>query len=281
MTVAAAFFLLVWLGFCLMLLRHTLLFLIEHGLVRMNYRMERIPVGLGLYLWICSFLQLFLLEMWEAAGVKLPAWLGNAGLRYYFMLTVIFLIGWMDDTIGEEKVKGLRGHLSRFFHDGVITTGLAKAGVTAMLSAWSAVMIGGSGLHQVISFGVILLTTNTMNMLDLRPGRALKAYFTLAALLAFVGTSTAIPYLLPVLLGAILIFAYDLKARAMLGDMGSNLIGFCLGFTASAVLPWWGLVLWFCAAAALQWAAEKVSLTKVIDQNPVLAWLDQAGRGSK
>lgn len=278
MMLSTAAFLLVWIGLMMAGLRTTLVFLREHGLEGTNYRKERIPVGLGLFLWISAFMELFLRELWHGFGFPLAEWIVRPDQSYFFMLTVLFLVGWMDDTIGDTKIKGLRGHLQHFITTGGMSTGLAKAGVTGCLSLWAAVLMAEQLLHGFVMFGVILLSTNVMNMLDLRPGRALKGYFLLAGLVLSLAPSDALAYLLPILGAALLVFSLDLRAKAMLGDMGANLLGFSVGYTACVMLPLWGLVSWLLVAAWLHWAAERVSFSRVIEQSRVLSWIDQAGR---
>lgn len=281
MMLSTTAFLVVWIGLMAAGLRTTLVFLREHGLEGMNYRKERIPVGLGLFLWISAFLELFLRELWHALGLQLADWIALPEQSYFFMLTVLFLIGWMDDTIGDARIKGLRGHVRHFITTGGMSTGLAKAAVTGCLALWAAVLMAEEVIQGVMMFGVILLSTNVMNMLDLRPGRALKGYFLLAGLLLSLAPYVALAYLLPILSAALLVFSLDLRAKAMLGDMGANLLGFSVGFAACVVLPFWGLAAWLFVATWLHWAAERVSFSRVIEQSRVLSWIDQAGRREK
>src|SRR3712207_8777601 len=58
-----------------------------------------------------------------------------------------------------------------------------------------------------------LFRSNFWNQLDTRPGRALKAYLSLA-----------VPLRAPLGL-AVILAPYDLRERVMLGDAGSNALG--------------------------------------------------------
>ena len=73
---------------------------------------------------------------------------------------------------------------------------------------------------------MLVLATNLFNLLDLRPGRSVKAFVLLGIGLTL-GTSDAHPLAaLGLFAGPVLVVAlYDLRERAMLGDTGSNLIG--------------------------------------------------------
>ena len=278
MSVSLAVFLVLWIGLSAAGLNLTLQFLRVHGVEGVNYRHERIPVGMGLFLWACVCLECWLAELWEAWNVPLPSWLTEPDLSYYFMLTVVFVAGWIDDTLGDPHVKGLKGHLRRFAREGVITSGLAKAGMVSLAALWAASTIAASFWRGVLVFCVLVLTTNAVNLLDLRPARALKGLFAASLILMAVSLELAAGYLLPVLAGGLLVFGYDLKAKAMLGDAGANLLGFSLGYTAGLMLPDWGLLLWFTCTAVLHWIAERMSLSRIIERNRLLSWLDQAGR---
>ncbi len=95
-------------------------------------------------------------------------------------------------------------------------------------------MLSDQGLdtgEYLLAVGVLVLATNVFNLLDLRPGRALKALVLLGAALTL-GTWDSEPLrALGILLGGVLAMApYDLGERGMLGDTGSNLVGALAGF---------------------------------------------------
>ncbi|MDQ1537432.1 MAG: hypothetical protein QOE58_1825, partial [Actinomycetota bacterium] len=92
--------------------------------------------------------------------------------------------GALDDLVGNSSSKGLRGHLAAA-RRGEVTTGAVKVvglGATGLLSARLidrsrerspvATLVGGA---------VIAGSANIVNLLDLRPGRALKVVLLLAA----------------------------------------------------------------------------------------------------
>ena len=81
--------------------------------------------------------------------------------------------------------------------------------------------------------GVIVLCTNVFNLLDLRPGRAIKVFVVLgAALTAASGEVRALWALGLFAAPALVAGAYDLRERAMLGDTGANLLGAVGGLVA-------------------------------------------------
>ena len=80
-----------------------------------------------------------------------------------------------------------------------------------------------------------MLATNLFNLLDLRPGRSVKAFVLLGAG-ADLGAWDLEPFkALGLFVGPVLVAGlYDLRERAMLGDTGSNLVGALAGPVARA-----------------------------------------------
>jgi UDP-N-acetylmuramyl pentapeptide phosphotransferase/UDP-N-acetylglucosamine-1-phosphate transferase len=67
----------------------------------------------------------------------------------------------------------------------------------------------------------------------------------------------------------------DARGKAMMGDVGSNLLGAGAGLAAVIELPVWGRIVLFALLAALNLAAERVSLSAVIERSPILRALDR------
>lgn len=238
-----------------------------------------------------------------------------------FLLVVgCALFGLADDAFGRSGPKGFRGHLSAL-RSGHVSTGMLKLigiggiaffygvgaapGIVARSGAGAAT---GAGLVSagLLAALVIALAANLFNLLDVRPGRALKAYvvaapapavaFALAAAASYnrsltgVGgaavrafgptetTVTAAALVLVVLGPALAALRYDLGEAAMLGDAGSNAAGAIVGYLFTAVLPFAGLAVAAAVLLGLNLLSERVSFTSVIERVPVLAWLDGLGR---
>ena len=191
-------------------------------------------------------------------------------------------VGLYDDLVGnrpEQKAKGFTGHLGAL-REGRVTSGLVKiAGVGTAALAASALLSRerpGRGIVDVLlGAGVIAGTANLLNLLDLRPGRALKAGALIGAPLALgrgggvaAGTLGA---------GAALIKP-DLDEEIMLGDAGANALGALLGVALAARTGPAGRAVAVTVLAALTAASERVSFTKVISDTPWLRTLDELGR---
>ena len=107
-----------------------------------------------------------LLQPAEAAGVFIIA----AGFG---------LLGLIDDFEYEEKAKGFSGHLRSLIEKGRITTGF-KSGVWVSASLSAAYLLTGNIIPAFPQACITALSANFLNLLDLRPGRALKRVFLLA-----------------------------------------------------------------------------------------------------
>ena len=209
------------------------------------------------------------------------------------------LAGYIDDVDqgahdGGKVAKGLKGHLGALAH-GQVTTGVIKiAGIGASALAASALVgskttsVGGKAADLALNTVLIAGTANLANLLDLRPGRALKATVLVAAPLSYFSCAAAKTPASPAsaqrLLAsglnaaAITALVEDLQETTMLGDTGANAAGALLGTSLAAndsrklrlgaTLGVVGLIL----------ASEKVSFSKVIAANPALNWLDQLWR---
>ena len=188
------------------------------------------------------------------------------------------LVGVYDDLAGsrpgQQPDKGFTGHL-RALRDGRVSSGLVKlavVGVTGLLAGRS---IGRGPLDRLVAGGVISGTANLLNLLDLRPGRAIKAALLLGVPLL---SGPQGPLIAGPLGAAAAVLRHDLAEEVMLGDGGANALGAILGVrVALAGGPGWrGAVL--VVLVLLTAASERVSFTRVIEASPVLRQLDALGR---
>jgi UDP-N-acetylmuramyl pentapeptide phosphotransferase/UDP-N-acetylglucosamine-1-phosphate transferase len=209
-----------------------------------------------------------------AGGAGAPAAVAGLGAAAF---------GGLDDLVGDGSSKGLRGHLAAACR-GEVTTGAIKIlglGATGLLSAR---LIDRSGEHPVmatlIGGAVIAGSANIANLLDLRPGRALKVVLLLAAPMAADGRGTHLATAMAGATAGAAIGALpdDLAGRSMLGDTGANSAGAMLGTALVARTGPRGRLLALVVLSALTLASEKVSFTKVIESTPGLRELDALGR---
>lgn len=246
------------------------------GLVKPNFRGDPIPASVGLtYLLIAAPVCAVLL--------LLPVLRRDAAL-YLLVIAVFGGLGLADDLWGSRTVGGFRGHLRSLFALRP-TTGAFKlvgGGIVALLA--SAILHAPLTLHAAVLFPlvvdalVIALAANALNLLDLRPGRAQFGFALLLLfplLLACLTRDSRLPLLLVIALAAAREWRADSGAQAMMGDTGSNLLGAAAGLTAALLLPLWGRLLLLSLLIALNVAAERVSLSRVIAST---VWLNSLDR---
>lgn len=248
-------------------------FLFGKGLATPNYRGAPVAYAGGIVL-AASLLPPFLLLSSGASG-------GREG--FVTALAVLFLAGWagfLDDVAGGGEPKGLRGHA------GAVAAGVLTSGSLKALAVTSAGVLGGTGLEGgparwLLAAGLVALSANAVNSLDLRPGRAGKGFLAGWAALACGASALGLPlpgFFLPLGGAVIGYLPWDLRERTMLGDGGANLLGAGLGLAAAAVLPMEAQVPVLAALAAFHLLTERCSITRIIERNRFLRLLDDLGR---
>jgi UDP-GlcNAc:undecaprenyl-phosphate/decaprenyl-phosphate GlcNAc-1-phosphate transferase len=193
-----------------------------------------------------------------------------------FSMVLVFIVGWYDDYRAGQA-RGIRGHFKELARGRVTPGTLKLVGIVA--AATVVTMSLADDLVQVLlGIPVIAGSANLWNLLDVRPGRALK-WFLVAALVLVGWYARYDDFLLGAAIGsAAALLVFDLRERAMLGDAGSNLLGFIVGIALFRVLPTWGLGIALAVILALHAVGETVTLSRVIETSPPLRWFDRLGR---
>jgi len=284
------------------------------GASAVNFRGRTVFHGLGIA-WL----------VW--AGAAIIGGVAGAALNHQSVLPVLtlagplalvaFALGVIDDAYGSSASRGFRGHLTALLSGRLTTGGLKLVGIgaaclvvalaVAQVAPWGPGDLGESesALHLIGALAVVVvagasiaLTSNFVNLTDLRPGRALKVYLVLslagvASTAAWLGGPDA-PEALGVtgsqrlvdaaalaifVLGPVLAtWRYDLGERGMLGDAGANPMGAVAGILIVAGLPLWALMAFAALMLALNLVSERVSFSAVIDGNAALRRIDAIGR---
>jgi UDP-N-acetylmuramyl pentapeptide phosphotransferase/UDP-N-acetylglucosamine-1-phosphate transferase len=196
-------------------------------------------------------------------------------------LAVIGAMGAYDDLAGATATKGLNGHL-RALTGGEVTSGTLKIGVIGVAGLFGAAAVRADAGRPVLHSGTLLDgalvagAANLVNLLDLRPGRALKVSL-MAAALPFATASGGV-LAAPVVGSALAAAPDDLAATSMLGDCGSNALGAAIGTSVVAAAGARVRALTVAALMALTLASERVSFSEVIAATPWLRRLDEWGR---
>jgi UDP-GlcNAc:undecaprenyl-phosphate GlcNAc-1-phosphate transferase len=239
---------------------------------RLNYRNHKIPTGVGI-----------LIPLVNVLLIPLVFAIGDIQLYVIQSILLLFItyIGWRDDVWGNHAVKGLRGHLRHWIENGEWSSAMTKALAGSIIAFLVSYGVSTSFSEFLLNFLILTLSTNLINLLDLRPGRAIKGFFIY--FLAIVFTTSTFPSLLwlPVFIPVLFLFIVDLRERAMLGDAGANCLGLALGWWTVLVVPLgarWGILM---LLILIQVYAEKKSITSLIRQVAFLHWVDMLGRKSK
>lgn len=185
------------------------------------------------------------------------------------------LIGRYDDVRPDPPSdKGIHGHL-RALRDGRISRGVVKViGLGAAGVVAAGPVSGGPG-DRLMAGAVVAGTANLVNLLDLRPGRALKAVLVVGAPLLRGGYGGLVAGPLGV---AVALLGDDLAERMMLGDAGANAVGALLGLRLAAGTSGRRRLAILGALCGLTAASELVSFSGVIAGTPGLRELDALGR---
>jgi len=269
-----------------------------------NYRGREVFLGLGVVwlLWAAAAILAGLLSFIPDAVTAPALLLVLAGP----LALVAFALGLFDDAYGSSAARGFKGHLSAMAHGRLTTGGMKLLGISLASYIAAAIVIDARGDSMQLALEPLLwalpagagiaLTSNFINLADLRPGRALKAYSFLAVCgvisssvgLAWMRAGSGSRLESTLYTAAILaIFAfgpvlavwrYDLGELGMLGDAGANPAGAVAGLLIVAGLPAWGTIVYFALMLALNLASERVSFSKVIEGNAFLSRLDALGR---
>lgn len=241
------------------------------------------------------------------------------------VLGAVGALGLADDILeprqrqaGRPVAKGLRGHLGAL-REGRLTTGGAKAlGIPALaLLVAAGAPRPRHGAMVVADAALVAGCANLVNLLDLRPGRALKVVIPATAALALVPTATPDPggqadgvrtrgartmhretsagsardrsagsardrsgraVAVSALLPAAAALLPDLREHGMLGDAGANALGAAVGLAATRRTPPAVRLGLLTAVVGLTLASERVSFSAVIDRTPALRAVDRWGR---
>lgn len=247
-------------------------------LTRRNYRGLPVPTGLGVALLagLAAGSALIGVAHAFAPHTLTPLAAGAAALPLLALAFGFGLLGLFDD-LSVPPERGWRAHLGALAR-GRVTGGTLKLAAGAAL-AFAVTAPGASSLGWAVAdAALVALMANLFNVLDVRPGRAGKAFLVAGVPLAVLGGALQAP--LAAALGATAAFLpSDLRERAMLGDAGSNALGAIIGGAVVLVDPvGWSKLLILAGVAALILVAEGPTLSAWIERIRPLRALDRAGR---
>ncbi len=294
-----------------------------------NYRGVEVVAGLGVVwlLWAASVAVVEFAGSLASQGILggSDAAMADAGFLYarvvggvpWPLVIGALAFGMVDDVFGHGGERGFRGHLSALRSGRLTTGGLKMLGIGALSAVFAAdIAMRAAGYTQagaviwlpvlatwVSATLVIALAANLINLLDLRPARALKGYVVLTSgACALVGWRawqslaheplgevlphyvlvSAVVLALGVLLwGPVLaVWRLDAGERGMLGDAGANAMGALAGYGIASGLPLPALMVAAAVLIALNLVSERIPFSRIIERSAVLGWIDRLGRSS-
>jgi UDP-GlcNAc:undecaprenyl-phosphate GlcNAc-1-phosphate transferase len=250
--------------------------LADGPLARENYRGRRLPGPLGVVIVAAAVFALIPLAIAQqaAGGVLRP----ELGWIAVYVLGVA-LLGLADDALA-DRARGWRGHAAAVMR-GEFGTGALKALGSAGLALYVMARPGAGAARFVLGAAVLVLATNAFNLLDLRPGRAVKALVILGAGLTVGGGELMPLWAVGLFVGPALVLGfYDVRELGLLGDTGANLLGAVAGVWLVLTLSDAGLAVAVVVLAALTVYGEFRSISEFVERTPGLRHLDSWGRPS-
>lgn len=243
-------------------------FLKEKKIIAVNYAGKDVINGGGLLLTVSTLVSYLLLMLFD----------DDTAIQMYFLIALaLSFAGLLDDTLGDPSDKGLSGHV-RCLIKGSFSTGILKAMTGLALGIVLSLSIYSNAMIFLIDTVLFALCVNVVNLLDLRPGRAIKGWLLILLLFMILGRFSLAWILFPLFAGICLYMKDEMQEVYMLGDTGSCLLGGTAGFYAVLALPITAKVFFMVLLSVLHVLAEHISLSIYIEKVPMLKKLDRLGR---
>jgi UDP-N-acetylmuramyl pentapeptide phosphotransferase/UDP-N-acetylglucosamine-1-phosphate transferase len=249
--------------------------LAEAGMQRPNYRGVSLPVPIGVAIVPAALIALIPVTL-LARLTDVDIFPSDLPLVLTFVPGVA-LLGLVDDVMSGES-RGWRGHAATAMGGG-FSSGVLKAAGTLGLALLVASSLQGSDTEFLVATAVLVLATNAFNLLDLRPGRAVKTLLLLGLGLTIATQIDEPAAALGILIGPVLVAGFfDLREKAMLGDCGSNAFGALAGIWIVLTLDSTELLIALVILVLINLYGEFRSLSAFIEKVPGIRHLDSLGR---
>lgn len=248
--------------------------LLRHALnsprfLKENFQDKMIPSVLGGYIAVYSLVGCFLTIAYRLCDT-------TVGILYIASIGGMAALGLLDDAFGTREAGGFAGHFKKLLLERKLTTGMVKAIGGGILALAVGYTISREPVVRLLNALLIALCANALNLVDLRPGRALGVFaFGLLVILAVCGLriSGAWP-LAALLVPTVAIARAEVTGRGMMGDTGSNALGAALGLTLALDAPLWAKIAAVVVLVCLHVFCERYSLTRTIERNSTFKKID-------
>lgn len=248
--------------------------LVSNNLLAKNYKSQLIPLGMGItYVFVMLVNSIFIIIVLNINHIYL--------LMILIGILTMSFIGVIDDLMGNRNSLGFKGHIKSFLNS-TVTTGFLKMLIGGLVAIFIGIYFSSKPIEFFLNVLVISLFANLINLFDLRPGRAIKVCLIYSLLLFLLGVPPDLKPILAAIIGFCLFYLpQDIKALSMLGDVGSNPLGISLGIITIISLEMNYKLLILVLLIMLHLYSEKHSISKYIENNSVLHFLDNLGRKNK
>lgn len=248
--------------------------LLVSNITKKNYKGDIIPVGIGVVIIPVTIINNIFINIFNRDNIETQQFM------LFFLVGIMTMasVGLIDDLIGNRHQVGFKGHIISLFK-GKLTTGGLKAIIGGLIGLFLGGLIGSSILEVIVNASILALFTNFINLLDLRPGRALKGFLFICILFIINNIYSEIKVILFSIIGyAVGCLPQDIKEKAMMGDVGSNTLGIILGIVT--IISYTLIVKYIILALliTIHIITEKYSLTSIIKNNSILNFVDELGR---
>ena len=149
-----------------------------------NFTKKTVPTSAGLF-----FMPIILTTLVLGVGGVFEG--EDEGSYYLIYVLVAGIVGFADDFWGGSGARGFRGHLGALSR-GNVTTGFVKMSVLGVGAVVLGVVLYGFTVLALVAGFLMAGSVNLANLLDLRPGRALKFLAVPILVLLFLAPGTAV-----------------------------------------------------------------------------------------
>ena len=236
-------------------------------LYKKNYSNQFVPFSGGTIIFVSLFLSFILFYFF--GGISFIK-----GLFFLSVITLVYMIGMLDDILGSSDVKGLKGNIHALVSK-KFSMGIIKAIFVIIISCYIYYFFNEE--YWILKGIVTALTTNLFNLFDLRPGRCIKFYYIFVTFFIFSNLRWTKELFIIFSIILTLYYFWDAYGFSMLGDSGSNLIGFIIGLILSEAIGtslFW-LITLLSLLIILQLILDKYSLTKMYQYSPIFDYIDR------
>ncbi|MDO8683884.1 MAG: hypothetical protein Q7N50_10435 [Armatimonadota bacterium] len=239
------------------------------GLRKKNFKGDMIPAAYGVQIAYFAVLGCAIIRVLDLSPARIT-------MQYAVLIGGMAAFGFLDDAFGSRETGGFAGHFKKLLLERKLTTGAVKAiggGALALALGWS---VSKAAPDWIINSLLIALSANALNLVDLRPGRALAVFaIGLLAVTAACGFRLSGAWPLAALILPTAILAHkDVRGQAMMGDTGSNPLGAALGLTIAIDGPLSVKFTTIGLLIVLHLICERYSLSQIIERNPILRRID-------